>query len=231
MSNEKITRAERRAKAKRQKQMQSAGIIILGVLIIVSGIVLVTFIQPDLAEASEYDYVLANGNAIGDPDAPIIIEEFSSFGCIHCRDFWAETERQLVDTYVKTGQVYYVFRTFNNPIDAYGIAAQAAYCAGDQNKFWEMHDLIFANFSATGYTNKDLNRMADLLELDQNLFSTCMDSGKYVETIQEDARVGTEAGITGTPSFTINGLLAIEGNRDFDSFRIQIEAALADVNN
>jgi protein-disulfide isomerase len=231
MSNGKMTRAERRAKVKRQKQMQSVGLMIIGVLIIIGAIVLVTFLQPKLALPAEYDYGLVNGNALGDPNAPIVIEEFSSFGCSHCRDFALETEHQIIENYVKTGQVYYIYRAFNNPIDAYGIASQAAYCAGDHGFFWEMHDMIFANFSATGYTSKQLNKMAEILELDEGQFNTCMDTGKYVETIQEDAIAGTEAGVTGTPSFTINGVLAIQGNRDFAGFQTQIEAALAAANN
>lgn len=231
MSKEKMTRAERRAKAKRQKQMQSVGIMILGVLIIASGIVLVSFIQPKLEVAPQYDYSFSIGNALGDPNAPVVLEVFSSFGCIHCRDFAVETEHQIIDNYVKNGQVYYIYRSFNNPVDSLGIASQAAYCAGDQGKFWEMHDLIFANFSATGYSNKQLNQMAEILELDTNLFGSCMEAGKYIEAIEEDTQIGSEAGITGTPSFTINGTLVIEGNRDFAGFQNAIEAALAAANN
>ena len=231
MSNQKLTRSEKRSKAKRQKQMQSIGIMVLGLLIIASGIVLVSFIQPKLADAPAYDYNMANGNTLGDPGAPVVIEVFSSFGCIHCRDFAVETEHSIIENYVNSGQVYYIYRSFNNPVDAVGIASQAAYCAGDQGKFWEMHDLIFANFSATGYSNKQLNAMADSLNLDRGLYDACMENGKYVETIQEDARLGTEAGVTGTPSFTINGALAVTGNRDIEGFRPLIEAALAASNN
>lgn len=231
MSNQKNTRAERRAKAKRQKQMQSIGIIIIGVLIIVSGIVLVSFIQPKLAEAPEFDYSLANGNAIGDPNAPVRIEVFSSFGCIHCKNFALETEHEIMKTYVENGQVYYVYRSFNNPQDALGIAAQAAYCARDQGKFWQMHDTIFANFNATGYTNSQLDTITDMIGLDKDIYDECMKSGKYIEEIQMDAEAGTEAGVTGTPSFTINGVLSVEGNRDFAGFQILIEAALAAENN
>jgi len=231
MSDQKLTRAEKRAKAKRQKQMQSIGIMVLGLLIIAIGVVLITSIQPKLAEAPDYDYSMANGNALGDPNAPVVIEIFSSFGCVYCRDFSLETEHQIIDNYVKTGLVYYVYRSYNNPVDALGIAAQAAYCAGDQGKFWEMHDLIFANFSPTGYTNKQLDTMTEILSLDSGQYNSCMESGKYVEAIQGDAQIGAEAGITGTPSFTINGVLAITGNRDFAGFQPLIEAELTNANN
>jgi protein-disulfide isomerase len=231
MSDKKLTRAEKRALAKRKKQMQSIGIMVLGLLIIASGIVLVSFIQPKLSSASEYDYSLATGNSIGEPNAPLVIEVFSSFGCVHCRDFAVETEQQVFDNYVKTGKVFFIYRSFNNPADRLGIAAQAAYCAGDQGKFWEMHDLIFANFSATGYSDKQLSKMVETLELDTDEYDSCMESGKYVGTVETDAKLGTTAGVTGTPSFTFNGELTVEGNRDFAAFQAQIEASLAAIEN
>ena len=231
MSREKLTRSERREKIKRQKRMQSIGIFILGVLIVAIAVVLVNFLQPGLEVATEYDYSLANGNAIGDPNAPVKLEVFSSFSCIHCKNFAVDTEHQVIDYYVRTGQVYYVYRSFNDPRGPVGIASQAAYCAGDQGKFWEMHDIIFANFSQTGYSAKELNNMAELIGLEQDTFNNCLDTEKYVDAIYEDADIGREAGITGTPSFTINGVMAIEGNRDFAGMQIAIEAELAKLNN
>lgn len=231
MSQKKLTRAERRAQVKRKKQMQSVGIMVLGLLIIASGIVLVSFIKPKLSKAPDYDYSLATGNSIGEPTAPLVIEVFSSFGCIHCRDFAVETEQQVFDNYVKTGKVFFIYRSFNNPADRLGIAAQAAYCAGDQGKFWELHDLIFANFSATGYSDKQLSTMVESLDLDIDQYNSCMESGKYVGTVESDFKLGTTAGVTGTPSFTFNGELTIEGNRDFAAFQAQIETSLAAIGN
>ena len=231
MSNQKLTRAERRQKIKRQKQMQSIGIMILGVLIIIGGVVIVSFIKPKLAEAPARNYTMVNGNSIGDPDSPVKIEVFSSFACIHCRNFFEEAEPMLFETYAETGQIYFTYRSLNDPNDPAGIAAQAAYCAGDQGKFWEMHDTIFANYSNVGYTIKELNTMAGNLNLDENALNECMDSGKYVEQIIQDAQAAQAVGITGTPSFTLNGQLVAEGNRDFAFFQQQIEDALASSNN
>jgi protein-disulfide isomerase len=231
MSNKKITRAERRQKIKRQKQMQSIGIMILGVLIIVGGIVIASFIKPKMAEAPNNNYTMVNGNSIGDPDAPVQIEVFSSFACIHCRNFAEETGPMIFETYAETGQIYFTYRSLNNPNDPAGIAAQAAYCAGDQGKFWQMHDTIFANFSNTGYSLKGLNAMAENLNLDEDAFNECMETGKYIEQINADAQAGQAVGITGTPSFTLNGQLVAEGNRDYAFFQQQIDTALATANN
>lgn len=231
MNDNKISRAERREKAKRQKQMQSIGIMILGVLVIVGGAVLISFIQPKVEAVSDLNYTTADGRNIGNPDAPVVVEVFSSFTCIHCSNFAKETEHDVIQTYAESGQIYYTYRAFSSPNDDAGVAAQAAFCAGDQGKFWEMHDSIFANFSSLSYPRKQLNAMAEELSLDMDTFEACLDSGKYEEQIQQDVEIGSAAGITGTPSFTINGEMVMQGNQSFAAFQQQIEAALAAASN
>jgi len=230
MANLKSSRAERRAQAKRQKQMQSIGLIIIGVLVIVGGAVLLTFLQPKITEAPERSYTTENGASVGNPNAPVTVEVFSSFTCIHCSNFAKETEHEVLSTYAETGQIYYTYRAFSSAIDDAGVAAQAAFCAGDQGKFWEMHDTIFANF-AYSYPRKLLTQMANSIGVeDMDTFEACIDSGKYVDQIEADVALGQAAGITGTPSFTINGVMAMEGNQSLTTFQQQIEAALAAAN-
>jgi len=87
-------------------------------------------------------------NAAGDPNAPIKIDEYSDFQCPYCGQFTETTEPQLMETYVADGTVYFVYHSFGEFIGPEsGGSAEAAYCAGDQEKFWEMHDIIFANQS------------------------------------------------------------------------------------
>ncbi|MBE0687717.1 MAG: DsbA family protein [Anaerolineaceae bacterium] len=231
MTEQKLTRKERITQAKRKKQMQSIGIIILGLLIIVTGFVLIGISKPKLAERPQFEYKMTDGNAIGNPNAPVVIEEFSSFMCSHCRDFSTGSLKPLIETYVYTGQVYLISRSFADPLGEAGIAAQAAYCAGEQGKFWEMKSTIFANFSNIGYSQKILSTMADMLSLDAGAYKQCMSSATFVDMITADLNDGSAAGITGTPSFLINGELAITGNKEFSFFQQQIEAALAAANN
>lgn len=231
MADNKLSRAERREKAKRQKQMQSIGIMILGVLVIVGGAVIISFLQPKVDVAPERSYSTANGASVGDPNAPVTVEVFSSFTCIHCSNFAAETEHQIIEQYAETGQIYYTYRAFSSTIDDAGIAAQAAFCAGDQGKFWEMHDTIFANFAYT-YPRKLLTQMATSIGVeDLDAFEACIDSGIYAEQIEADVAIGQAAGITGTPSFTINGVMTMEGNQSLATFQQAIESALAQANN
>ncbi len=109
-------------------------------------------------------------------------------------------------------------------------AAQAAYCAGDQDMFWQMHDTIFSNFSnggTGGYSPLRLKAMAESLNLDANDFASCFDSGKYEERVLENGAYGRENGVNSTPSFLINGKLVV-GAISFDQLQLEIESALAE---
>jgi len=232
MSDQKLTRQERRQQHKRQKQMQSIGIMVIGLLIIVGGFLLISLTGgPGVEVPDEISYSMVDGNAIGDPNAPVVIEEYFSFLCIHCRNFAEESFNLLVEEYVYTGQVYYVSRAFADPASPAGFAAQAAYCAGDQGQYFQMHDIIFANFNSTGYTQNELESMAEEIGLNMDEYNQCLQSGKYADPVAADLARGTEAGITGTPSFLINDLLAVVGNREYSFFQQQIETALQTANN
>ena len=231
MSNQKQTRQERREKIKRQKQMQSIGIMVIGLLIIGGGFALISLTGPKVNTPDSVAYTMTDGNAMGDPNAPVVVEEFFSFLCIHCKHFSDDSFNKLVEEYVNTGQVYFISHAFADPAGPAGIAAQAAYCAGDQNKYFELEATIFANFNNTGYTQNELKAMAESVGLDVGEFNQCLSSGKYADTVNEDLNMGTNAGITGTPSFLINGTLAVQGNQDYANFQQQINAALQTAGN
>ena len=102
-------------------------------------------------------------------------------------------------------------------------AAEASHCAGEQGKYWEYHDVLFANSTALDVAN--LKKYATDLKLDGNQFSTCLDSGKYAAEIAKDTAEGAQAGVTGTPAFFINGRF-LSGAQPFESFQDAIEEAL-----
>ena len=116
-------------------------------------------------------------------------------------------------------------------------AAAAAYCAGEQNKFWEMHAMLFANVKgedAGSFTDKRVKAIAEKVDgLDTAKFNSCYDNGTFKDRVQKDFDEGTTAGITGTPAFlmtyTVNGQTKtklIEGAQPFSVFQQDIEAAL-----
>jgi protein-disulfide isomerase len=190
--------------------------------------------------ASATEHPMAKDNAMGDPNAPIKIEEFSDFQCPFCARFHTETESQLVNTYVTNGTVYFVYRSFGNFIGPESqAAAEAAYCAGDQNKYWEYHDILFANQTGENvgaFSTRRLQAFAEALSLDMNAFNSCLNSGKYADRVAQDKADGTAAGVTATPTFvlsyTVNGeqkTRIISGAQPISEFQNQIEGALAEM--
>jgi len=161
--------------------------------------------------------------AKGPKDAPVTIVEFSDFHCPFCRGA-VTTLQDVMKQY--PGKVKWVFRDF--PILSIhpqaAKAAEAARCAGEQGKFWEYHDILFESQAQT--TTADFKRFADQLKLNSKSFAACLESGRHQAAVQSDVDDGTRLGITGTPTFFINGR-ALVGNHPVDSFKRIIEAELS----
>jgi protein-disulfide isomerase len=118
-----------------------------------------------------------------------------------------------------------VFKDFPLPNHAQAPkAAEAAHCAGDQNKYWEMHDRIFANQSSMGVPT--LKQHAAALGLNTAAFDQCLDSGKFADVIAEDMKLGETLGVSSTPTMYINGRPLI-GAQPFDAFQAMIDEELA----
>jgi protein-disulfide isomerase len=156
----------------------------------------------------------ANGTAAGDPNAPVKVEEFADFQCPACGVFNinAEYEPKIVKDYIATGKVYFKFIPFSFIGDESKAAAEAAYCASDQGKFWEYHDLIFANQRGENQgwfsSGRLLGYASDSkLGLNTNDFKTCFESGKYKQKVLDDIEYGKKNNIDSTPSFLVNGQL------------------------
>jgi len=246
MSPEKKLSKRQAMREKRQKQarIQQIGWIIA--VVVGALLVAVALIYPNLKPVGEVtaanstERYMANDNGMGDPNAPIKIEEFSDYQCPYCARFYEETESQIEDTYVADGTVYFVYRSFGGFIGPESqAAAEAAYCAGDQNKYWEYHDILFANQTGENvgaYASRRLQAFAEALSLDMTAFNDCFDSNKYADRVQQDSVDGTAAGVTGTPAFyftyTVNGEekhRLIAGAYPFSEFQTKIEEALAEM--
>jgi protein-disulfide isomerase len=103
-------------------------------------------------------------------------------------------------------------------------AAEAAHCAGEQDKYWEYHDVLFANTRALEI--KNLKRYAADLQLDTAQFNICLDSSTYAAQVRKDVSQGQEAGVSGTPAFFINGRF-LSGAQSFSTFQEIIDEMLA----
>ncbi len=183
-------------------------------------------LTPTITATIYAPYALANGSALGDPNAPVTFIEYSDFQCYWCGIYAAETQPRILETYVLTGQLYYEFHAFGALFGAQSqISAEAAFCAGDQNMFWQYHDRLFLDASVD-FNNQGYLELAESLNLDMDEFEDCFFSQKYTNRVEQDRRDGMALGISGTPGFVINGKIII-GAQPFSFFREEIEAALA----
>src|SRR2546422_1286610 len=143
---------------------------------------------------------VADAPTLGRADAPVTIVEFSDYQCPFCQRFFATTLPELKREYIETGKVRYVFRDF--PLEMHAQArkaAEAAHCAGEQGKYWEMHDVLFQNQRALEVEN--LKEYAGRLNVDSTGFYACLNDGRYSAEIQKDHDDGAAAGVGGTPGF------------------------------
>lgn len=167
----------------------------------------------------------------GNANAKVTIIEYSDYQCPYCAAFVAETLPKIDERYIKTGKVKYIFRAL--PLVQIHPQAQkameSAECAGDQGKFWEMHDLLFARQTewALKVTALDLFKgYAKSLGLNETTFQQCLDSGKYADLTAENMAAAQRLGITGTPSFVIGNRL-LPAAFPFEAFVQYIEEDLA----
>jgi len=169
---------------------------------------------------------------LGQADAPVTIVEFSDYQCPYCKRFFTQVFSQLKRDYIDTGKVRYVFRDF--PLT--GIHPQApkahesAHCAGEQDRYWEMHDVLFQN--QKDFSLVALSSYAGDLGLDVGAFDACLEDGQHVAAIQQDSQDGAKARVRGTPSFfigksgtgdTISGTI-VRGAQAFAKFQQVIKA-------
>ncbi len=169
---------------------------------------------------------LADDDAFkGDENAPVTIVEWSDYECPFCGRFYSQTLSQIEEQYINTGKVKFVYRDF--PLGFHQNAqkaAEAAECAGEQGKYFEMHDALFESGVEGGVPA--FKQYATTIGLDQGDFDSCLDSGKFANEVQADMKAGSAAGITGTPGFIINGQL-VSGAQPFSVFQQIIESELA----
>lgn len=175
-------------------------------------------------ETARLDVSIDDDTIKGDKNAPVTIIEFSDFECPFCTRFYKNTLPQLEEEYIKTGKVKFVYRDFPLSFHANAQkAAEAAECAAEQNKFWEMHDKLFEEGVKGGVDS--FKQFASELGLDTAEFNDCLDSDKMTSEVKKDFADGQKAGVSGTPAFFINGI-SLSGAQPFESFKQVIEAEL-----
>jgi len=169
--------------------------------------------------------LIENGSPIlGDSNAAITILEWGDYQCTFCYRFHENTLDIINVEFIKTGKVKLVFRDFplNGPDSILG--AEAAYCAEDQEKYWQYHNELYKNWGGekTGWiTRESLDRFAVTVDLDLVEFNTCLDEHKYQKRVITHHEFGKEIGIDATPYFLIfndQKIIKIRGNQPLEVF-------------
>jgi protein-disulfide isomerase len=178
---------------------------------------------------------IAGAPAKGSASAPVTLVEISDYHCPFCRRHVQQTQPQIYSDYVDTGKVRHVF--IHYPIDQLHPEAykshEAASCAADQGKFWELHAKLF---EAPARTEEQIAGVAFAVGLDVNALKACMSSGKYRNAVRESVQKMQELGVTGTPMFLVGktpsgsapfkAMSSINGAQPFPAFKKAIDAAL-----
>lgn len=239
-SRRQVIREKRRQQQRRQRLTLILGVV--GVALLVTALLVAPSIQNALTPVGEIQQItpeerpLVDGRALGDPDAPVRIDVFEDFQCPSCLNYSESVEPQVVENYVASGEVYYVFRHFPFLDDqaAGNESNQAAYasmCAAEQGRFWDYHDMLFANWNGENqgsFIDKRLVAFAEALNLDMEAFNSCFESNEYRDVVQEDLNEGRSRGVTGTPSVFVNGQQLTPGFvPSFEQISQAVEAALA----
>ncbi len=178
-----------------------------------------------ISEIPRVEVSMDDDDVLGDENALITIVEFSDFECPYCGKYYTNTFEKIKENYIDTGIVKYVFRDY--PLSFHenaGKAAEAAECAGDQDKYWDMHDMIFENQATL--SRGSFEEWAGEIGLNQSQFNECLSSSKYKDEVANDITDAESYGVQATPAFFINGIL-ITGAQDYSVFKEVIEAELA----
>ena len=165
---------------------------------------------PEVADLIGASIPTANEPAMGPQSAKVTVMEISDYHCPFCKRQTQQTFPQLVNEYVKTGKVQYIFVDY--PIaQLHPTAArshEAAICAGEQGKYWEMHVSLFS--SPVAKADDGLMAQAKSVGLDVNAFRSCLTSGKHADSVQASVKRMEGLGISGTP-MTVIGLTPAPG--------------------
>ena len=169
--------------------------------------------------------LIENGSPfLGNADAPITILEWGDYQCTFCYKFHQNTLEIINEDFIKTGKVKIVFKDFplNGPDSK--LAAEASYCAQDQQKYWQYHDELYKNWGGerTGWiTREALTGFAQTVNLDTEKFNKCLDDNKYENKVNSLYEFGNQIGIDATPSFLVfndEKMIKIRGNQPLEVF-------------
>lgn len=205
VSKEKLGVQERSNAEERVENI--IAILIVVVLCVAAGWWVYDKMQPPAIDENAVRANIALGGApmLGNADAAITVVLFSDFECVYCGEFARDSFPMIKERYIDTGTARIAYMSFplsqSHPYAT--AAANAALCAGEQGKFWEYHDILYANQDALA--SDDLRVHAVTAGLDAQMFDACMQDDLFAPVIDRTVAYGKSLGVTGTPTFFFNG--------------------------
>lgn len=206
--------------------MKKVHLLVIPVIIgIISGALIAFYPEDQSSETLTKAKLIEGGSPIlGNPSAPITILEWGDYQCTYCHRFHQSTFDIIKEDYIQTGKVKVIFKDFplNGPDSM--LAAEAAYCANDQGKYWQYHDELYKNWGGenTGWVTRwALNAFGTTVGLDLEKFNQCLDDHVYKEKVNALYQFGKEIGIDATPSFLVfnnEKIIKIRGNQPLETF-------------
>ena len=201
-------RRNRNREQEKKRPVNRRTLIIVLVAIAAIAVAAVLIVPNLIQPASTSIWPNPNGMVLGDANAPVKVEDFSDFQCPFCGVYARTIEPDIIKKYVETGKVQYIFVPFSFLGPESLRAAEAAYCASDQNKFWQFKEVLYNNQAGENqgaFADTRLIGFASKAGLKMNDFRPCFDSGKYKQKVQDDYTAGQTRKVPGTPYFFVNG--------------------------
>ena len=221
---EKSKSSKRSRNTQKQANRWIIGLIAAVVLVGVGAIALQQ--KPNTVAPVETSQDKSMGNA----DAPVVVVEYGDYQCPACGRFASTVKPKIVEEFVNTGQVRFVFRSFQFIGEESQWAAEAAECANEQGKYWEYYDKLYssqAGENAGAFRKEKLEGFAAELSLQTEQFNQCLASGKYTEKVKAETLEAQRLGLRSTPSLLVNGEL-VEGGGQYEVLRQKILQALSE---
>ncbi len=181
--------------------------------------------EPDPHQAVMLAVIAGARHFYGDPNAPITLVEFGDFNCGYCGRWTHEVLPKIDETYIQTGKVRMAYVHFPILGADSMTAAEASECAGQQEKFWEYHNIVYAH-QGIGFTQANMIQLAEDLNLDTTAFESCLATFPDRESLEDDIRLAEVMGVRGTPAFLVNGI-PLAGAYPYEDFERVIEGSLA----
>ena len=181
-----------------------------------------------LTDSLWQELLAAKGQEKGEASAKVTIVEFTDYECPFCGRFVTDTYGKIMDDYVKTGKVKYALFDLPLPFHANAkTAALTALCAGDQGKYWEMHEKLFSTQEAwsSGDPKTKFQAYAKEIGLNTSKYDKCVTDGQFNQAIEDSTALAQKMGANGTPTFYINGKQLV-GAQPYSEFQKVIDEAL-----